>query len=350
MCRSNLKSEIHNPESAGFTLVELLVVITIIGILIALLLPAVQAAREAARRMQCNNNLKQLTIGMLNHESTYGFFPSAGWGANWVGDPNYGSGRHQPGGWIYAILPFIEQQALYQLGAGLANTSGAQFQRLQTPLAMMNCPTRRAATVFLMDPSMISKPVNAPQVPSAVARADYAANTGDTGLEPGSYWGPDTPFSSQAQEDAFNWVNTGRTGISFRHSEVSMASISDGTSNTYCLGEKLINADWYLTGQDGGDDWNMYTGYQDDIVRVVAAPASNPSPPMAAGFAPLPPMQDHAGISVGSLWQRPFRRTQHVAMRRLRADHQLLDRPRSASPPGQPRGRPTDRRKRVLTK
>ena len=187
---------------------------------------------------------------------------------------------------------FVEQDALYQLGAGLADTSSAQFQRLQTPVATMNCPTRRAATVFLMDPGMISKPVNAPQVPSAVARADYAANTGDTGLEPGSYWGPDTPFSSQAQEDAYNWVNTGRTGISFRHSEVRLASISDGTSNTYCLGEKLMNADWYLTGQDGGDDWNMYTGYQDDIVRVVAAPASNPSPPMAAGFAPLPPMQD----------------------------------------------------------
>ena len=64
----------------GFTLVELLVVITIIGILIALLLPAVQAAREAARRAQCSNNLKQASLAMLQHEEQYKFFPSSGWG------------------------------------------------------------------------------------------------------------------------------------------------------------------------------------------------------------------------------------------------------------------------------
>ena len=118
MPRATLRTKTVKNRYPGFTLVELLVVITIIGILIALLLPAVQAAREAARQMQCKNNLKQLALGCLQHEQAQGFLPTGGWGCGWVGDPDRGFDRQQPGGWHFNILPYIEQQALHDLGIG----------------------------------------------------------------------------------------------------------------------------------------------------------------------------------------------------------------------------------------
>ena len=138
-------------SQCGFTLVELFVVITIIGILIALLLPAVQAAREAARRAQCSNNLKQISLGCLNHESAYGFFPTNGWGPLWVGDPNRGAGYSQPGGFVFCVLPYVEQAAVYQLGMGITSNAAlvaANTQRLPTPVATFNCPSRRAAKAY----------------------------------------------------------------------------------------------------------------------------------------------------------------------------------------------------------
>ena len=101
-----------------FTLVELLVVIAIIGVLVALLLPAVQAARESARRSQCKNNMKQIGLAALLHEDTHGFFPSGGWSSHWSADSNRGFGKNQPGSWFFGVLPYLEQGNLSALGKG----------------------------------------------------------------------------------------------------------------------------------------------------------------------------------------------------------------------------------------
>jgi len=120
-------------RTAGFTLVELLVVVTIIGILIGMLLPAVQSAREAARRTTCKNNLKQITGGALQHVEKHGFYPSSGWGYMWTGDPDMGFGRHQPGGWAFDILPFTGLENIHSIGAGLAGpgSGGAKYNKLK---------------------------------------------------------------------------------------------------------------------------------------------------------------------------------------------------------------------------
>lgn len=262
----------------GFTLVELLVVITIIGILISLLLPAVQSAREAARRLQCSNNLKQLGLGALNHEQANGFFPSGGWGWYWVGDPDRGFGKRQTGGWLYCTLPYIEQQALFDLpkdGDGstvtAAQTKGAAVM-LATPLAAAHCPSRRPATLY---PSLTGMH-NADAVSSA-AHADYAANSGDQGSDE-SFGGPTT----LAEGDTSNygsWLGANVcTGISYERSEVSVAQIRDGTSNTIYVGEKYLSPDNYSAGStgDGGDNETMYCGYDNDNYRT----ASPLYPPM----------------------------------------------------------------------
>src|SRR3954469_6101790 len=183
----------------AFTLVELLVVIAIIGILVALLLPAVQAAREAARRSQCQNHLKQIGVGFLNHESARKIFPGAGWSPWWVGDPLWGTGKKQPGGWMYQILPYIEEQALFDLpGDGqkaviTPQQRAAAVTMQQTPVSVFNCPSRRPAKAYVckLDPG-IWTPKNSDAI-TTTARGDYAANAGDTA---GGGWqtaGQETP-------------------------------------------------------------------------------------------------------------------------------------------------------------
>jgi prepilin-type N-terminal cleavage/methylation domain-containing protein len=295
---------------SGFTLVELLVVITIIGILIALLLPAVQAAREAARKMQCTNNIKQVTLGLLGHEEHYKFFPSGGWSWEWSGDPDRGTGRDQPGNWIYAILPYIEQQALHDLGmdGDRKNVTQAQLDgsvaRAQQVLTVFNCPTRRQAILYPFWPGWTGVvpcyqsdggyiPYNGGKIYLA-GRSDYGANAGDQT----DCWGGGCPADmNQANtwDTNHGWPNIENrsspgagagpaTGICYFRSQVTMADIADGASNTYCVGEKYLNPDFYYNGEDHGDNEFLFCGYDNESHRLTYCDETQLDP-ASSGYA-----------------------------------------------------------------
>jgi prepilin-type N-terminal cleavage/methylation domain-containing protein len=257
------------PPRPAFTLIELLVVLAIIALLLFLLLPAVQAVREAASRTQCANNLKQLSLACLNHESTYGRLPTGGWGFFWNGDPDRGSDRRQTGGWAYNVLPFVEQDNLYRMGAGLpdAQKRAAIAQRLATPLALFNCPTRRKGGPW---PKSNSDRYYDCDAPALLARSDYAANAGDQAADeffggPGSLAEGDNP--------GFNWPSTdGLTGVLFQRSEIRFKDITRGSSNVYLLGEKYLNPADYFTGRDYADNESLYTGFNNDNYRTTHDP------------------------------------------------------------------------------
>src|SRR5262245_6637214 len=114
--RSEFSPGSQHWRRGGFTLTELLVVIAIIAILLGLIIPAVQGARESAQRTRCSNNLAELAKAVLNHESQYNRLPTGGWGWGWNGDPTRVNDRRQPGGWAYNLLPFISQQPTHAKG------------------------------------------------------------------------------------------------------------------------------------------------------------------------------------------------------------------------------------------
>jgi prepilin-type N-terminal cleavage/methylation domain-containing protein/prepilin-type processing-associated H-X9-DG protein len=226
------------PARRGFTLIELLVVIAIIGVLIGLLLPAVQKVREAAARVQCQNNLKQIGLAFHNHANSYGFFPTGGW--DWWSTPTYVNGapvvgEMQQAGWGFQILPFVEGDNAWRGGQATNDLDRARVA-VGTPNKVFFCPSRRGPqTVTFGDPGYLDG------TPTVTALCDYAAS------------------------------NYEETGVVRYRYPVRLAHVTDGASNTLLAGDKRLNRA-YL-GQPQDDDDVGYAGaFDNDTVRYTEQP------------------------------------------------------------------------------
>ena len=269
----------QEPYRHGFTLLELLVVTAIIGILLALLLPAVQKVRESASLVRCANNLRQIGLALQMSHDTNQRFPSGGWGWSWVGMPDRGTGPEQPGGWLYNVLPYVEQQNLRNLGRGENSPQIEQHVEtaLETPLSLFNCPSRRSGGPYPVLPKygtylvgIGSTGATSNLVVSSMARSDYAANAGSQGFND-IFAGP--PSLADGDNPNYPWPSTDAcNGIFYQRSTVTIAQITRGTSNTFLAGERYLNPLHYFDGDDLGDNEGMYVGFDNDNYRVTIDP------------------------------------------------------------------------------
>jgi len=337
----------------GFTLIELLVVIAIIGVLIALLLPAVQKIREAANRTKCANNLKQIGLALHNFHDTYGSFPNRG--HTWNTDISYDAQgspqnfKYQQAGWGFQILPFIEQDNLYrtsdmldangnttnnpalavnimQLGpaahpgdtafAGTLNgtvaidySKGAPFgAATTTPVQIYVCPSRRAAVLYnghnvtdyaAAAPAPVPMLVNSqgqyiedPGAPIYGGGSSHPWNSGGV-----DYWNFGMEHGVIGRGN--NWPS---------HPRHTFAQITDGSSNTMVIGEKFMPIQQYNSGTDYADDSGPFQGNDEDSTRSTAAlqvalygfqvPLSNPHQDVN--------LDDSVGNSTGWVTQYQF--------------------------------------------
>jgi prepilin-type N-terminal cleavage/methylation domain-containing protein len=287
----------------AFTLVEVLVVISIIGVLVALLLPAIQAAREAARQTQCRNSLRQIGLAVHGHATAHGVFPTGGAGV-YPKIEHYVSGSRPYGpdkqglGWAYQILPFVEQTPLQGL------VKQVDLQAAVIPLYV--CPSRRSPSearvsasnlggklVFLIDyaaaqPCTWTCPPGSPGCATPAQRFDPRVSAP---LTPTSYelnwpsiWGGDNMnFRQQDHNQVYDgvivrspWrrndplythgVPGGGEFLDGNPRPISYAEISDGTSQTFLLGEKYVRTDLY-GGGGVSDDHGWSEGWDTDVVR-----------------------------------------------------------------------------------
>jgi prepilin-type N-terminal cleavage/methylation domain-containing protein/prepilin-type processing-associated H-X9-DG protein len=224
----------------GFTLIELLVVIAVIGTLMGLLLPAVQKVREAANRISCRNNLKQMGLAFHMHHDTLGSFPTGGWIAYLPPNYNQGApatGQYQQAGWAFQILPFIEADNTWK-GGQATTDPGRALVAIGATNKLFFCPSRRLPQTVTYRDNYVP-PLSGGLVTHALC--DYAASNKDG------------------------------TGVVQQIYPNLISDITDGTSNTLMVGEKRLNLRYLGTKQQ--DDNQGYTaGFNFDTIRKTTRP------------------------------------------------------------------------------
>lgn len=334
---------------SGYALVEILVVTAIFGVLLGITIPAIQALRESSRLAACRNRVAQIAKGLANLESAIQAFPSGGWGDEWLGVPERGAQGRQPGGWIFAMLPYIEEKSLYATVEGVtsATAQDAYAKLAGSSLPGFACPSRRRSRSLPLPSTTYKTAALAPLQLATAVRSDYVGNGGSSALCPslstltrlavgsdkntqitvchappgnpanhktikqplssiisgghstheGDHFGacgtcdgdvsaanPDTLV--KGDEWAKNQSLTAKLarpdggmpelqdGVFYRMSRVRVASIRDGLSNTYLVGEKYVDSNLYGAGTDKGDDRPIFVGYSDGTIRWARQPPS----------------------------------------------------------------------------
>jgi len=233
---------------AGFTLIELLVVIAIIGLLTGMLLPAVQAAREAARRTQCTNNLKQIGLALQNHHDSKLFFPPGyvDGNTNPVSTPDNDLGPSW--GWASFLLPYLEQTAVYnQINFNVGVGSGVNVQVSQTPLTIFECPSdpyQQAVPLYAY--GNLTNPGTNPILIATVAHGNYIGCNGwvecfynaGGNYQPSSDGGGAEDGDGSATTGPQTGTGAAGTGAFYRNSQTRIANVTDGLSNTIFVGER----------------------------------------------------------------------------------------------------------------
>lgn len=274
-------------KKRGFTLVELLVVIAIIGILVALLLPAIQAAREAARRAQCVNNMKQIGVAMQNYHDTYKQLPSGSISCCW-------------GTWQMFILPFIEEQQLRDLYVFLPKTAtpAEYYDYAYYSLLPSHTPPIRNLEVVQKRIATLTCPSDEPQVDgNGITFHNYVANYGNTNHLGWDYLTPSKPAYIQYLGSPF----VGDDQLPQQQQPVKFKKIVDGLSKTLLVSETVQGRDGDLRGFTW---WGWSAGFE-----TYATP--NPSDPdvmqQTQYCKPVDPNPPCSGQSTGGLFKAAAR-------------------------------------------